>query len=55
MNQYRARKPNSPVKADTSRVIRHGWVNVKEDGSMKWLWNRKYLVLKGYSLFFNKT
>lgn len=22
---------------------------------MKWLWNRKYLVLKGYSLFFNKT
>lgn len=42
-------------KQTASRVLRSGWVSVKEDGSMRWLWTRKYLILKDSMLYFNKN
>lgn len=41
---------NSPM-----RTVRRGWVSVKEEGSMRWLWTRKFLILRDATLFFNKS
>lgn len=35
--------------------VRKGFVQVKEDGLVSWLWNRKWLVLRDQSLTFHKN
>lgn len=38
-----------------SRVIRQGWVQIKEDGPMKFIWTKKLLILRDNHLFFYKN
>lgn len=38
-----------------NRVLKQGWTSVKEDGSMRFMWTKKYLVLKDNSLEFQKS
>ena len=58
----KATRVPSPTKTDDQRsrcpghgTIREGWVTVKENGSLSWLWTRKFLTLKDSTLYFTKS
>lgn len=45
-----------PRREDSKgKVMKQGWVSVKEDGSMKFMWTKKFLVLRDGSLDFLKN
>lgn len=47
--------PSGRRNSDDKKIVQSGWVSVKEDGSMKFMWTRKFLVLKDNVLEFNKN
>lgn len=46
-----------PHREDSNKgkIMKQGWVSVKEDGSMKFMWTKKYLILRGDALDFLKN
>ncbi|CAN6620195.1 serine/threonine-protein kinase Cla4p [Trichomonascus vanleenenianus] len=45
-----------PHREDTKgRIMKQGWVSVKEDGTMRFIWAKKFLVLRDNSLDFLKN
>uniref|UniRef100_A0A060T7W0 non-specific serine/threonine protein kinase n=1 Tax=Blastobotrys adeninivorans TaxID=409370 RepID=A0A060T7W0_BLAAD len=39
----------------TGRIMKSGWVSVKEDGTMRFMWTKKFLVLRDSALDFLKN
>lgn len=47
--------PAPPSGPRAPRKLKEGWVQVKEDGSIKWMWTKRWLVLFDNALSFYKT
>ena len=49
-NSVTHNRNNSSENKKEGRIIKQGWVSIKEDGSMRFMWAKKYLVLRDGAL-----
>lgn len=49
-NSVTHNRSNSNENKTEGRIIKQGWVSIKEDGSMRFMWTKKYLILRDGAL-----